>query len=92
MIRLIRIVGFLLVAAGAAVLLAWLIKPLRYVWPALRQLPWPIQLGVGIAAVGFLIVIGSLIWERMEERPLDRSLLKDADLERPPPEERSPPP
>ena len=74
MIRLIRIVGFLLMAAGAVVLLTWLIKPLRFVWPWLRALPWPVQLGLGAAAAGLLLLLGSLIWERLEEREKDSSL------------------
>ncbi len=77
MIRLIRIVGFLLIATGAVCLLTWLIKPLRFLWPWLRTLPWPIQLGLGVAALGLLLLMGSLIWERLEEREKDRSLLDD---------------
>lgn len=78
MIRLIRIVGFLLIATGALVLLTWLIKPLRFFWPWLRALPWPIQLGVAAAAAGLLLLFGSLIWERLEEREQDRRLLDDS--------------
>ena len=74
MIRLIRIVGFLLIGAGGVVLLVWLIEPLRFIWPWLRALPWPIQFGFVISALGLLILMGSLIWERLEERGGDRDL------------------
>ena len=74
MIRLIRIVGFLLISAGAVILLAWTIEPLRFIWPWLRALPWPIQLGFVISTLGLLVLMGSLIWERMEERGGDREL------------------
>jgi membrane protein implicated in regulation of membrane protease activity len=77
MIRLVRILGFLLIVAGAIVLVAWLIKPLRSVWPWLLMLPWPIKLGLGAAAVGLLLLFGSLIWERLEERGEDRNLRDD---------------
>ncbi|HUT24026.1 MAG TPA: hypothetical protein VM492_06780 [Sumerlaeia bacterium] len=77
MIRLIRIFGFLLIAAGGVVLLTWLVKPLRFLWPWLRALPWPIQLGLAAAAAGFLLLLASLIWERFEEREQDRSLRDD---------------
>jgi len=77
MIRLLRIVGFLLIAAGAIVVLAWLIKPLRFIWPWLLELPWPIQLGFGAAALGMLVLIGSLLWERLEEREYDHGLRED---------------
>ena len=79
MIGLTRITGFLLIAAGVLVILTWLIEPLREIWPAFRSLPWPIQLGLGLAAGGLTIVLASLIWERYEERDNDRSLREDTD-------------
>ena len=48
MIRLVRITGFLLIAAGIVVWLTWAIEPLRAIWPWLRQLPLPIQIGFGL--------------------------------------------
>ncbi|NIM49988.1 MAG: hypothetical protein GTN78_22430 [Gemmatimonadales bacterium] len=77
MIRLIRIVGFLFIAAGAVLLVAWLIEPLRFLWPWLRSLPWPVQAGMVAAAVGLLLLMGSLIWERLEEREHDQQLRDD---------------
>ena len=77
MIRLIRILGFFMILAGALILGLWFIEPLRDVWPWLRALPWPIQLGLVVAAVGFLLLLGSLIWERFEEREQDRELQDD---------------
>jgi hypothetical protein len=74
MVRLIRIVGVLMIVAGALVLLTWIIKPLRFIWPWLRMLPWPIQLGIGVAAAGFTLLFGTLLWERFEEREQDRGL------------------
>jgi hypothetical protein len=77
MTRLIRIVGLLLMGVGALLLLVWFIKPLRFVWPWLRELPWPIQVGVVLAAAGLLLLSGSLLWERMEDAEGDKSLLDD---------------
>ncbi len=77
MIRLIRIMGFLLIVAGAVVIATWMIKPLRLIWPWLGDLPWQIKIGLGAAAVGLLILVGSLIWERMEDREQDKKLLDD---------------
>jgi len=77
MIRLVRIVGFLLIASGALVLASYLVAPLRALWPWFLQLPTPIQIGLGIAALGFLILIGSVLWERMEDRETDRGLLDE---------------
>lgn len=77
MIRLVRIVGFLLIASGALVLASYLIAPLRELWPWFLRLPMPIQIGLGIAALGFLILVGSVLWERMEDRETDRGLLDE---------------
>ena len=77
MIRLIRILGFLLMAAGAVVVLTWMIRPLRVLWPWFRALPWPVQLGLAIAAAGLVLLMGTLLWERLEERDADRSLREE---------------
>ena len=77
MIRVVRITGFLMVVVGALVILAWLIEPLRELWPLLRSLPWPVQLGLGMAGLGLLVVLASLLWERMENREADRELLDE---------------
>ncbi len=77
MIRLVRIVGFLLILAGAIVVLTWLIEPLREIWPWLKSLPLPIRIGLCMAAAGFLLLMGSLLWERLEEREHDKKLLDE---------------
>jgi hypothetical protein len=76
-IRLVRILGVLLIGAGAVVLLTWLIEPLRYLWPWLRSLPLALQVGLAAAAAGFILLLGSLIWERLEELQGDKELRKD---------------
>jgi hypothetical protein len=40
-------------------------------------LPWPIQLGLAMAAIGIVVVMGTLIWERIEERESDKSLIDE---------------
>lgn len=81
MIQLVRIVGGLLMAIGAIVILTWLIKPLRAIWPFVfdwfRSLPGAIQFGLVIAAVGFLLLLSSLIWERLEDRKREGNLLDE---------------
>lgn len=78
MIRLVRIVGYLSIVAGAIVLLTWLIEPLRSVWPFLLALPLPVKIGLGAAGVGVVLILGSMIWERLERREEERSLLDDS--------------
>ncbi len=56
-----------MIIAGALVLASYLITPLREFWPWFRKLDLPIQLGLGAAAIGFLILLGTVIWERLEE-------------------------
>ena len=77
--RLVRITGFLLIVAGVIVTLTWFIEPLREVWPWLLELPLPIRVGVILAAIGLLLLAGSLLWERWEERDQDR-LLREEEL------------
>ena len=81
MIRTVRIIGALLMVAGAVVILSWLIKPLRQIWPYLfewfRSMPGAVQLGLVLAAIGFLILFSSLVVERMEDRKKEGSLLDD---------------
>ena len=77
MTRLLRITGFLLIAAGALVILVWAIHPLRAIWPWLIALPPAIQIGIGVAALGLIVLMASLIAERIGEREADRALRED---------------
>ena len=81
MIQFVRILGGVLMALGVLVILAWLIKPLREAMPVIydgfRALPGEIQFGLVIAAIGFLLLISSLIWERLEDRKREGRLLDD---------------
>lgn len=74
MTRLLRITGFLLIGTGALVLLVWAIRPLRFIWPALLALPPAIQIGVAVAGLGMVVLMGSLIAERIGDREADRRL------------------
>ena len=77
MTRLLRITGFLLIGSGVLVLLVWAIRPLRFIWPALLALPLAIQIGIGAAALGLIVLMASLIAERIGEREADRQLRDD---------------
>jgi uncharacterized membrane protein len=65
MIKLLRIVGFLLIAAGLLLAASWFIEPLRQVWPALLDLPLPIRLGLIVAALGLLVVFATVVHDRL---------------------------
>ena len=77
MIRLVRITGFLFIGVGALLILTWLIEPLQERWVYLLELPLPIRIGLSMAGIGLLILLGSLLWERYEDRENDRSLLDE---------------
>jgi len=77
MIRLLRILGFLMMGVGALILLSYMIPPLRALWPLFLRLPLPIQIGLAAAAAGFLLVAATLLWERWEDREEDRKLRED---------------
>ena len=77
MIRLIRVVGIACLGLGAFVFLFWSITPLRHLWPWVRGLPVPVQIGLGAAAAGLILLMGSLVWERVKERESDRDLLEE---------------
>ena len=81
MIRLVRILGVGLMVVGSLAILSWMIKPLRDVWPMIidsfRAMPIAIQIGLILAAIGFVLLFGSIIWERLEDRKTETNLLDD---------------
>ena len=77
MIELFRIVGFLLILAGGLIIVTWLIEPLRALWPLLLSLPMPVLIGVIVGFAGLLLLLASLIWERMKDRTTDKQLREE---------------
>ncbi|MDX1568842.1 MAG: hypothetical protein R3200_00030 [Xanthomonadales bacterium] len=77
MIRLLRIIGFLFIGLGALILLSWAFEPARQLWPLVLALPLPVKLGLVIAVIGFMVLMGSLIWERTESSRTEGNLLDD---------------
>lgn len=74
MTKLARLFGFLLLWSGAILLLFWFVKPLRAIGPFFLQLPLLLQIGLGAAAIGFILLLGTVIWERIQSRKTDREL------------------
>jgi uncharacterized membrane protein len=76
MIRLLRIVGFLLIAAGLLLAASWFIEPLRQVWPLLLDLPLPIRIGLVVAGIGVLVVFATVVHDSLtaDQRSLDENL------------------
>ncbi len=78
MTRLPFILGFLLIGVGTLLLLIWLIEPLRALWPHFLEhflrFPLLIRIGLVTAAVGFILLLGTVIWERLQSRKTDKEL------------------
>ena len=76
MIRLLRIVGFLLIAAGLLLAASWFIEPIRELWPLLLELPLPIRVGLVVAGIGLLIVFATVVHDNLtsDRRSLDERL------------------
>ncbi len=76
MARHLRIVGFVMIAIGAVVLLSYVFDPLRMAWHWFRSMPMPLQVGLAIAAVGLVVLMISLM---LEKRRDDRDEPVDID-------------
>lgn len=74
MTRQIRLLGVTFLVLGSLLFLIYLIPPFRGLWPLFRQLPGEIQLGIGSLLIGGILVLVSLILERIQERDYNRSL------------------
>jgi len=76
MIKLLRIVGFLLIAAGLLLAASWFIEPLRQLWPLLLDLPLPIRIGLIVAGIGLLVVFATVVHDSLtaDRRSLDEKL------------------
>ena len=69
--------AFLLIAAGAVVLLARFIKPLRFLWTWFLQLPLDIRVGLDASLAGILLLVATVLSERIEDPEKDRGLSED---------------
>lgn len=65
MTRVLRITGFLMILAGGLLAASWFIDPLRQMWPLLLTLPVPIRIGLVLAAIGLLVVLATVIHDRL---------------------------
>ena len=74
MTKLARLFGFLLLWSGAILLLFWFVKPLRAIGPFFLHLPLLLQIGLAAAAIGFILLLGTVIWERIQSRKTDKEL------------------
>jgi len=79
MTEVLRIVGFLMIAAGGLLMASWFIEPLRELWPMLLALPWPVRIGLAVAGIGLLVILATVIHDRLraDKRSLEEQLGED---------------
>ena len=80
MIKLFRWMGYLLIAGGCITLVTVVLPSLHKMYLFIRGFSIPVQIGLVAAVLGLLILMASLIWERIQERPIDRSLRDDPEI------------
>jgi uncharacterized membrane protein len=68
-IKLLRILGFLLIIAGTLLAASWFIEPLRQLWPMLVDLPLPIRIGLIVSGIGLLVVFATIVHDRLTSDP-----------------------
>ncbi len=80
MTRVLRITGFLMIIAGGLLAASWFIDPLRRMWPLLLTLPLPIRIGLVVAAIGLLVVLATVIHDRLtsDDSSLSEELGEDS--------------
>ncbi len=73
---LLRVIGFLMMIAGALLIASWFIEPLRQLWPLLLDLPLPIRVGLVVAGVGLVIVFATVVHDLIgaDRKSLDENL------------------
>jgi len=76
MIRLLRIVGFMLIGAGLLLAGSWFIEPVREIWPLVLDLPLPIRIGLVVAGIGLLVVVATVVHDKRsaDTRSLEENL------------------
>lgn len=80
-----RRIGFAFIILGVLITLSWFIDPVWQVLHLFRKLPVPLQLGLGVAAVGLTVLMISLLAERWSDRDADSALREDTPVRPPTP-------
>lgn len=76
MVRLLRIVGVAFMVVGVLLLVTYLVSPLQILWWWYRQMPMPLQVGFGVAGVGLVILLTTMLFDRAANRQYDKDLKK----------------
>ncbi|NNE35859.1 MAG: hypothetical protein HKN13_11505 [Rhodothermales bacterium] len=61
---------------GVILVVTYTISPLRFLWMWFRLLPEPLQVGFAVAGLGLVILITTMLFERVANRDYDNELKK----------------
>ena len=76
MVRLLRIVGVAFIGVGLLLLVTYLVSPLQILWWWFRRMPVPLQIGFGVAGIGLVILLTTMLFDRAANREYDKDLKK----------------
>lgn len=74
MVRGMRIVAVAMMLLGILLIISYIISPLRLLWWWFRHMPFPLQIGFGVAGVGLVILFTTMLFERVANRSYDKEL------------------
>lgn len=74
MVRAIRIVAVAFMIIGLLLVVTYTIEPLRFVWAWFRRMAVPLQIGFGVAGIGLVILLTTMLFERIALRSYDKEL------------------
>ncbi|MDX1740805.1 MAG: hypothetical protein R3178_05900 [Rhodothermales bacterium] len=77
MARHLRLIGIAMMGLGALMLVGYFVTPVRLAWAWFRTAPVPVQIGVGIAAIGLIILMVSLVAEKWRDDRREGDLTAD---------------
>lgn len=70
----VRRIGVGMMVLGAIVIILYAVPSFRWIWLWFKTLPGPIRFGLGVSAVGLVILFLNLLRERWTDRHADRAL------------------
>lgn len=74
MVRAIRIAGVAFMACGVLLVITYTISPLRFLWRWFQWMDLPLQIGIAVAGIGLVILLTTMLFERLALRSYDKEL------------------
>jgi ABC-type sulfate transport system permease component len=74
MVRAIRIAGVAFMVCGVFLVITYTISPLRFLWRWFQWMDLPLQIGTAVAGIGLVILLTTMLFERLALRSYDKEL------------------